>query len=93
MYNVLLLTVASHAVYKINLLLESQVMLTPSVSFRRGKQLVGNVAILFSGPSQKLPKVNSYSQSQVNSEQQGNKMHTIHPWIQRLMGRINTCEL
>lgn len=32
--------------------------LNPAVCFRRGKQLVGNVAILFSDPSQKWPKAN-----------------------------------
>ncbi len=28
----------------------------------------------------------------MNLEQEGQKMHPIHLWFQRLMGRLNTCE-
>lgn len=48
-------------------------MLTPSVSFRRGKQQVGDIAILFSGPLQKWPKANPCSPKSSELKARGKK--------------------
>lgn len=57
--------------------------------YKRGKELVGNAAILL----ETLYKNDqSKSKSSPDSEQEGKKMDPIHLWIERLMGSLHDAE-